>query len=72
MVEYIMIAAGVIIARYIYKKNEAKIKGNKGERKLCRSLKRLKIPGKIKVMRDSLFQAEWGTSQIDALAITKY
>lgn len=72
MVEYILISAGIIIARYIYKKNEAKIKGNRGERKLCRSLRRLKIPGKVNVLRDRLFQAEWGTSQIDALAITRY
>lgn len=72
MVEYIMIAAGLVIARYVYKKNEAKIKGNRGERKLCRALKRLKLPGNVKVMRDCLFRSEWGTSQIDALAITKY
>lgn len=72
MVEYILIATGVIIARYVLKKNAAKIKGNRGERKLCRSLKRLNIPGKVHVLRDRLFQAEWGTSQIDALAVTKY
>lgn len=72
MVEYILISAGIFIARYIYKRNEAKIKGNRGERKLCRSLKRLNLPGKVNVLRDCLFQAEWGTSQIDALAVTRY
>lgn len=72
MVEYIMIAAGIMIAQYIYKKNEKKIKGNRGERKLCRALKKMNIPGNVKIMRDCLFRAEWGTSQVDALAITRY
>ena len=72
MVEYIAAAAGFAIARYIYKKNEAKIKGWRGEVKLARKLKKMDIPGNKKVMRDSLFPAEWGSSQVDAIAVTRY
>ena len=72
MFEYIVAGAGFLIASRILKKNEAKIKGYLGEGKLTRKVKKLPIPGKMVVMRDSLFPSDWCSSQIDVLAVTRY
>ena len=72
MVEYIVAAAAFLIASRIIKKNESKIKGHLGEGRLTRCVRNLPIPGKVIVMRDSLFPSDWGSSQIDVLAITRF
>lgn len=70
-----IIVAGVLItiANRMYLKFQPKIKGYTGEAKLARAMKRLKIPGKVNVLRDSLFPLErGGTSQVDVIAVTRY
>ena len=72
MIEYIAAGVGFLIASRMVKKNMPKIKGYLGEGKLTRKVKKLPIPGKVVVMRDSLFKSDWGSSQIDVLAVTRY
>lgn len=73
MVEYIIAGVGIAIASHYFRKSQPQIKGYIGEAKLSRAVKRLKLPGKVHVMRDSLFHAEkGGTSQIDVMAVTRY
>lgn len=74
MFETIAIAAAAWFAlNYIVNKNQENIAGWFGEIKLVRKLKKLSLPGKIKVMRDVLLNADrGGTSQVDAIAVTRY
>lgn len=74
MFETIAIAAAAWFAlNYIVNKNQENIAGWFGEIKLVRKLKNLSLPGKVKVMRDVLFNADrGGTSQVDAIAVTRY
>ncbi len=72
MVEYIAAGVGFLTARYLLKMNEEKIKGFIGELQLASKLKRLKVNGPVVVMRDVLFPSRWGSSQIDAIAITRH
>ena len=72
MIEYIIVAGITIAARIIYKRNEAKIKGASGERKLARAFKKMKLPGKQKILRDLLLPTTSGTTQVDVLAVTRY
>ena len=72
MLEYLIGGAALLVARRILKKNIAKIKGVQGEKQLERKLNRLRIPGAIKVFRDCLLKTSWGSTQIDAIAVTRF
>ena len=73
MFETIAIVVAVFVGGRLLRRSMPKIKGAAFEGKVSRKAKRLKIPGKIAVLRNNLFRTERGsTSQIDVLAVTRY
>lgn len=73
MFETISVIVAVVVGSRFLRKSVPKIKGALFERKVAKRAKRLKLPGKVEVLRNSLFRTErGGTSQVDVSVITRY